>query len=185
MTPFPGSEGLNSPLFSELSDLMELFLVKVVITVIIIIIDIIGSYYHYYYHCHCYYCGSILVKMIPFESIYKISYFFSLFPCLCLVFLFLNVCLPFSTKTNHCCHIAWLALLLLLLWLSLLLFLFLLLLLLLSLLLLMLMLLLYNYEVYPISFLEVSFRTKDWVSFTVNVTVQGAWALWQIQLRFR
>ena len=43
MTPFPGSEGLNSPLFSELSDLMELFLVKVVITVIIIIIDIIGS----------------------------------------------------------------------------------------------------------------------------------------------
>ena len=36
------------------------------------------------------------------------------------------------------------------------------------------MLLLYNYEIYPSTFLEVSFGTKELVSLTVNVTVQGA-----------
>ena len=41
----------------------------------------------------------------------------------------------------------------------------------------MLMLLLYYHEVYPSTFLEVSFGTKDSVSLTVNVTALGARAL--------
>ena len=38
------------------------------------------------------------------------------------------------------------------------------------------MLLLYNYKVYPSTFLEVSFGTKDWVSLTHAAEVLGGGA---------